>query len=357
MEPVRSRVAVRASRSAPLAGAAQAASAAGVSVGRLLGALADLPARGRCAEQAAAAAMAGPASRGEQAAALRECPPPARSAFRHWVPVPQPPSTQPRPGHVAYVPAVAARNLIAHAAAAPQATEDAHRMRAAAAAHSACPGAVAWRLAGDSSVDVHWSLAWSLALSHRWSAGIMCVALLGHERGDALWKLLTARGSLPPQTLASMVASNDSLQRLAAAKQSGCRPRWLRTLVYDIREVHLAAVAHPQCPADILEEMARDRFSDTRAAVASNPSCPAHLIHMLSADDMFDARRAVASRSDCPHELFAVLARDGAGVVRSAVASNAQCPRAILTDLASKRDSFAQADAARTLKSQDAAAA
>ena len=353
MEPGRSRLAVRASRSAPLAAAGHAASSAGVSVGRLLGVLADLPARGRCAQQAAAAAMAGPASRGEQASALRECPPQARRAFRHWVPVPQPPSTQPRPGRVAYVPVVAARNLIARAATTPEAAEDAHLIRAAAAAHSGCPGAVAWRLASDSSVDVHWSLA----RAHRRSAGIMCVMLLGHARGDVLWKSLAAHGSLPSQTLASMVASDDSLQRLTAAEQSGCGPRWLRTLVYDIRGVHLAAVAHPRCPADILEEMARSRFSDTRSAVGSNPSCPAHLIHMLATDDVFDARMAVASRPDCPHELFAALARDGAGAVRSAVARNAKCPRAVLAEMSSEPDSYVRAVAAATLEKRDTVAA
>ena len=348
----RERVALRAARSASVSGAADVAAAAGVSVGRLLGGLSDTEPRGRCDAAASQMVMAGPAARGEKVLADRACPPPARRVLRHWVPSPRTVDTK----HAAKI---ATRQMLSRSAATFDGPSRDHgwRVRAAVAVHPSCPAAFRWRFAED-EVGVRESLV----MSERCGTGILCV--LASQPKDAVWERLARQRLLPAQTLASLVHSDELADRRCAAEQPRCNPIWLRRLAadghglpYDRQSAHLAAVAHPRCPADVIEAMSAARFVDTRTAVARNPSTPAHIVANMATDSWPHVREAVALRPGSPSGLLEALAGDGASMVRTAVARNPVCPAEILKGLCSDEDGCVRATAAKTLKGQPPRAA
>ena len=238
----RARVALRASRSAPVSGTTDVAAAAGMSVGRLLGDLSDIEPRGRCAATAAQVVMAGPAARAEKALRGRACPPSALRVFRHWVPAPRTAGTQHAPG-------VATRQMLSRSATTSDgdsAADHSQRRRVAVAFDPSCPAAFRWRLAED-----EFSVREALVMSGRCSTGVLCV--LASQPKDAVWERLARQRLLPAQNLAPLVRSDDINDRRCAAEHPNCKPIWLRRLAsdgrglpYDRQAAHLAAVAHPR---------------------------------------------------------------------------------------------------------------
>ena len=296
--------------------------------------------------------MAGPAARAEKALRGRACPPSALRVFRHWVPAPRTAGTQHAPG-------VATRQMLSRSATTSDgdsAADHSQRRRVAVAFDPSCPAAFRWRLAED-----EFSVREALVMSGRCSTGVLCV--LASQPKDAVWERLARQRLLPAQNLAPLVRSDDINDRRCAAEHPNCKPIWLRRLAsdgrglpYDRQAAHLAAVAHPRCPADIIELMSGARSVDTRTAAARNPSTPARIVAKMSTDDWPHVREAVASRPDCASELLEALAGDGASMVRTAVARNPVCPAAILKGLSDDEDGGVRAIAAKTLTQQAQAA-
>ena len=98
-------------------------------------------------------------------------------------------------------------------------------------------------------------------------------------------------------------------------------------------KVRKAVAGNPNCPADLLVELAEDPDWWVRHDVAENPSCPTDLLTKLANDTLYWVRGAVAKNPDCPAETLTKLADDPHWWVREVLAKNPNCPTKTLAKL------------------------
>ena len=392
MAPSRSvsaRHAVRAVRSAPAAGFATVAAAAGMRIGDVRAALGSMSARGRCS--AAAAALSGHQDRGVRAAGLAywACPPPvvaaasgsaavsvteifAAAGAASWAARPaaafevgDAQIIAQRPGrHRGLLLRVLSQGV-------PEALEEVadnqgcpraviRRICAAgpagavveAAQNPRCPVDELYRLASDERMAVVHAAAASNA-----SAPQRLVERFALRGGVRARTSAASRADRTPDMLDAMLAacgpSDPAVSfdeqpfwtRQAIGSNPNCRPSTLAALAADDGNVRVreAALANPGCPQHVLAHAAVEGSKSERGAVASNPNCPSEILGRLAVDDHFAVRRAAVANPSCSASGAAAAAGDADWLVRAAWVQRGGGSAETLAALADDRDDAVQA--------------
>ncbi|WP_161768762.1 variant leucine-rich repeat-containing protein, partial [Picosynechococcus sp. NKBG042902] len=102
-------------------------------------------------------------------------------------------------------------------------------------------------------------------------------------------------------------------------------------------EMRARVAENPNCPLELLQQLAHDKNELVRAKVAENPNCPPALLQKFAHDDKF-VRTGVAKNPNCSPALLQQLASDENENVRAEVAQNQNCPPALLQQLAHDDD-------------------
>lgn len=127
-----------------------------------------------------------------------------------------------------------------------------------------------------------------------------------------------------------------------------CEPWALRIIWHSHPQLPActALAEHPQCPQDILAQLAVHRSYNVRQAVAFNFHTPPQTLEQLAGE--FPAH--VAQRgSQCPPRLLVQLAGHDDYWVRRAVAENHSCPPEVLANLVNDPDPWVRSTALKNL--------
>lgn len=123
-----------------------------------------------------------------------------------------------------------------------------------------------------------------------------------------------------PQTLHKLALkyNTDNLIGISVAENPSTEPRTLKVL--GLRHpwpwVRIRAAEHPNSPANLLEQLAKDPREDIRAAVARNPSVSIELLYTLSRDRHIDVRESVLTDHKTPIEILLNLRKDDSKYIR-----------------------------------------
>ena len=98
------------------------------------------------------------------------------------------------------------------------------------------------------------------------------------------------------------------------------------------------ALAHPNCPSDVLVALFTHEEWPLRQRVAQHPKTSAALLELLAADGDYDVRAAVALHAATPQSTLLTLSRDDQGAVRKAIAGREDLTPEITETLAWDED-------------------
>ena len=243
---------------------------------------------------------------------------------------------------------VAAKAVAANRSCPPDVLENAatHRLwvvRAAAAAHQRCPGVLFEGLVADFEVPVAAAAAANAACPEP------AVHFAAARTADKVRKAAATNPGCPPDVLEHLAA--DPSPRVAAAVGSNvaCPPEVLGRLAASKHTATRAAVAsNPNCPPDVLERLGDDPWVEITQRAAANRSCPPELL------ERFAHRPSVAAHAlanpSCPRPVVVAAAADG-GLwrCRLAAASNPSCPSEVLAELVNDKHPQVAAQAQQTV--------
>lgn len=150
---------------------------------------------------------------------------------------------------------------------------------------------------------------------------------------------IASHPNCPVDVLAQLALDDDLDVRICVAKNPNCpvelRLKLLTQLALDDGcWVRICVAENPNCPVDVLTQFALDNNSYVRRDVASNLNCPVEVLTQLALDDDYRVRRDVASNPNCPVDVLTQLALDNNSDVRIDVTLNPNCPVEVLTQLA-----------------------
>ena len=350
---MRAQPALRTIRSVPLLRAEVAAGRPAAAM-RVRSWMAKLPTRGRCADEAAAAAMDVSVLEVVSEVALNTawCPPGTARAAEiaetgtacwarplGWLP-----------------PGPSSPSALLRRKARPQ-SSSIDREDAAAAA--AAPPAVLAALSRSNDSDTA-----RMALARPQCPKAFLAAAAARRPEGRLSSQTTTAISNPacPAAFVRAATRGWGQERLSAARNPRCDPDMLRALAADggSPTVAEAAAGNPALPADAFETLAADEESLVELdSLAAHPSCPPHVLRALS--EYRDVRDTVIANSACPEDLFAELIEplladtasgrsDIDGLLAQALASSPWCPPELLSEAA-----YRSADAATAAASNPAA--
>ncbi len=106
------------------------------------------------------------------------------------------------------------------------------------------------------------------------------------------------------------------------------------------------AARHPNANTDLLTQLSRDTYWQTRRAVARHPNTPADTLVALCEDDSADVRWSLVQREDLPGKALYRLASDEFPAIRAAVAAHPSTPDDLRRTLAGDLDADVRAAAA-----------
>lgn len=111
---------------------------------------------------------------------------------------------------------------------------------------------------------------------------------------DFVWVRIGVANSplAPPALLTQLAADTNTVQRVLSdetLERDNNRMRQQGML-------QAAVAANPNCPAPVLEQLARSMHTGVRAAVAKNPSTPQSLLTLLATDKEYNVRMALSQR-------------------------------------------------------------
>ncbi|MBD2618943.1 hypothetical protein H6G37_12060 [Synechocystis sp. FACHB-898] len=150
---------------------------------------------------------------------------------------------------------------------------------------------------------------------------------------------IASHPNCPVDVLAQLALDDDLDVRICVAKNPNCpvelRLKLLTQLALDDGcWVRICVAENPNCPVDVLTQFALDNNSYVRRDVASNLNCPVEVLTQLALDDDYRVRRDVASNPNCPVDVLTQLALDNNSDVRIGITLNLNCPVDVLTQLA-----------------------
>ena len=127
-----------------------------------------------------------------------------------------------------------------------------------------------------------------------------------------------AHRACPPSTRASLRSDPDLLVRWAPPTAAAAR-----SMAADpVAGVRAAVAASSACSVPDLRRLARDPESAVRVAVASNPATPGKILALLTTDDDYHVQRRVAANPHAPWWSLEYLARGVGGDLLEELAAN-----------------------------------
>ena len=330
---------LRAARSAPAAGLAAAAEAAGVSAGVLRSAAVSTRRRGPAAVLAADAYLGGALPVRVAVISHRAIPPAVAlcsARDRSWR------VTSAVGGKAAWAPMNVRAGRGGRAGMVQRCTSQEWSHREGEALSEALPEAMLLRLVFGDSWMIATAAAGSAAARRRGLAHVVASA------ADSTLRSRAARYSNDVDLLARLCTDPDDWVRIAAAENPSTTPESLATLAGDCcAQTREMALANPAVPGEVLAA-AVDGSEGERRAAAKNPSCPPAVLETLAGDVSGPTRRSVAKNLSVSCTVLRRLARDPARLVVCAVAQNPACPPDVLEELASGSEPDVRSAVARS---------
>ena len=156
-----------------------------------------------------------------------------------------------------------------------------------------------------------------------------------------------ANPACPPAMLAALVNGSSGIAAHAVAANRSCSPDVLENAAtHRLWTVRAAAAAHQRCPGVLFEGLVADFELPVAAAAAANAACPEPAVRFAAARTVNRVRAAAATNPGCPSDVLERLAADPATVVAAAVGSNVACPPEVLERFAVSKHTAVRSAAA-----------
>ncbi|WP_158590251.1 5'-3' exonuclease H3TH domain-containing protein [Deinococcus sp. RM] len=142
-------------------------------------------------------------------------------------------------------------------------------------------------LAGDQT----WQVRWGVALNPATPAPVL--HKLSEDSDEDVRQAVVRHANCPGVVLSSLATDDSDQVKYAVALNSRTPREGLETLMEDDWELRQAVARNPECPLDLLSQLAEDEDDDVRRAVAGNAQAAAQALdpddlaylHLLSLDD------------------------------------------------------------------------
>ena len=145
--------------------------------------------------------------------------------------------------------------------------------------------------------------------------------------------------NVSPEILEELAENKDSYVRSAVARNPNTPPEALKKLAEDENEYIRGRIAeNPSTPAEAFMKLAEDEDWSVKGAVAMNPNTPSEILMKLAEDENEIVTSNVAKNPNTPAEALMKLAEDEDKWMRYDVAKNPSIPAEILKKLAEDED-------------------